>query len=622
MHLAPQHPHSATHVPADLIVRGYLEQNAHVHASMVSALSMSGLSVAGGAAPQPQASAADQPVASLPAQQLGVSAAVARDPHTCSTPPLIPPLQALNMSHIPPVSAPTQVPASAAPTAPTAASASNAALARQLLQGLSAPRRGQGEGEGDSASLPRARGGSGGERGDLQLPPTPTSGVLPSLGTIVSRASGGSDIFPLGPSPGPLHAGPAPIPHFLRSRAGSEASSESRLSGGGSWAAGAGSLVRNMGPGPLATPFHSAGDVAAPRARGHSFGLGIMSASVDGEEGGGREAFGALDSADSDVGHFPRPGPQPSLPFMRHSTAVAAAAARGGGMGGLLRQEMRGRKRQLSGGGGSVLDGAPPSSPLLGAAGVTYVSTAGLGLGPGAVSAGFPPTAATQPHPMPALPPGPAPDARYSLRHNVPTSVTGSHPLVQQPAPAPGHPSSFAAPGQRGAAPQPPPHAAAGYAPFWGDLVANVTPAGPQPMALRQPAPQPYQAAQGTPVSREPPPPTPPTQAPGLPSAPAWPTSAGGPTTSGVSRPHSSAPGGARAAGGGSSTLPVSTAPFHAGTRRATLERFYAKRLTRVWKKKVKYGVRKDFADQRMRVRGRFVRKEDEEMLREVVQLT
>lgn len=36
----------------------------------------------------------------------------------------------------------------------------------------------------------------------------------------------------------------------------------------------------------------------------------------------------------------------------------------------------------------------------------------------------------------------------------------------------------------------------------------------------------------------------------------------------------------------------------------------------------VKYDVRKNFADSRMRVKGRFVKKEDEELLRELMSIT
>ena len=54
-------------------------------------------------------------------------------------------------------------------------------------------------------------------------------------------------------------------------------------------------------------------------------------------------------------------------------------------------------------------------------------------------------------------------------------------------------------------------------------------------------------------------------------------------------------------------------------SRKIRVERFVAKRDRRVWKKKVKYDVRKNFADSRLRVKGRFVKKEDEEMLRDLM---
>ena len=54
-------------------------------------------------------------------------------------------------------------------------------------------------------------------------------------------------------------------------------------------------------------------------------------------------------------------------------------------------------------------------------------------------------------------------------------------------------------------------------------------------------------------------------------------------------------------------------------SRRLRVERFVMKRDRRVWKKKVKYDVRKNFADSRLRVKGRFVKKEDEEMLRDLM---
>jgi hypothetical protein len=53
--------------------------------------------------------------------------------------------------------------------------------------------------------------------------------------------------------------------------------------------------------------------------------------------------------------------------------------------------------------------------------------------------------------------------------------------------------------------------------------------------------------------------------------------------------------------------------------RRKRIERFLEKRKRRVWTKKVKYDVRKNFADSRLRVKGRFVKKEDEETLRELL---
>ena len=56
--------------------------------------------------------------------------------------------------------------------------------------------------------------------------------------------------------------------------------------------------------------------------------------------------------------------------------------------------------------------------------------------------------------------------------------------------------------------------------------------------------------------------------------------------------------------------------------RKKRIQRFLEKRKKRVWTKKVKYDVRKNFADSRMRVKGRFVKKEDEELLRELMSIT
>jgi len=55
---------------------------------------------------------------------------------------------------------------------------------------------------------------------------------------------------------------------------------------------------------------------------------------------------------------------------------------------------------------------------------------------------------------------------------------------------------------------------------------------------------------------------------------------------------------------------------YSPNSRNKLVLEFLAKRQHRSWKKKVKYGVRKKFADSRLRVKGRFVKKEDEAMLR------
>jgi len=57
-------------------------------------------------------------------------------------------------------------------------------------------------------------------------------------------------------------------------------------------------------------------------------------------------------------------------------------------------------------------------------------------------------------------------------------------------------------------------------------------------------------------------------------------------------------------------------------SRSLRIQRFLEKRDCRVWTKKVKYDVRKNFADSRMRVKGRFVKKEDEVLMRELMSLT
>ena len=57
-------------------------------------------------------------------------------------------------------------------------------------------------------------------------------------------------------------------------------------------------------------------------------------------------------------------------------------------------------------------------------------------------------------------------------------------------------------------------------------------------------------------------------------------------------------------------------------SRKMRIDRFLSKRNHRVWTKKVKYDVRKNFADSRLRVKGRFVKKEDEMLMRELLSLT
>lgn len=53
--------------------------------------------------------------------------------------------------------------------------------------------------------------------------------------------------------------------------------------------------------------------------------------------------------------------------------------------------------------------------------------------------------------------------------------------------------------------------------------------------------------------------------------------------------------------------------------RKELIRNYLMKRKTRVWKKKIKYRVRKTFADSRLRVKGRFISKQDESYLREAL---
>ena len=53
--------------------------------------------------------------------------------------------------------------------------------------------------------------------------------------------------------------------------------------------------------------------------------------------------------------------------------------------------------------------------------------------------------------------------------------------------------------------------------------------------------------------------------------------------------------------------------------RQKRVREFMEKRKRRIWKKRIKYDVRKSFADSRLRVKGRFVKKSDEEIVREAM---
>ena len=49
--------------------------------------------------------------------------------------------------------------------------------------------------------------------------------------------------------------------------------------------------------------------------------------------------------------------------------------------------------------------------------------------------------------------------------------------------------------------------------------------------------------------------------------------------------------------------------------RAAIIARFNAKRQRRVWNKKIRYNCRKSLADRRLRVKGRFVKRSEQEQL-------
>lgn len=67
------------------------------------------------------------------------------------------------------------------------------------------------------------------------------------------------------------------------------------------------------------------------------------------------------------------------------------------------------------------------------------------------------------------------------------------------------------------------------------------------------------------------------------------------------------------AASGSSKSLVGYVGIYSPEDRRLRIERFWEKKKRRIWAKKVKYDVRKSFADSRIRVKGRFVKKVEEE---------
>jgi hypothetical protein len=55
--------------------------------------------------------------------------------------------------------------------------------------------------------------------------------------------------------------------------------------------------------------------------------------------------------------------------------------------------------------------------------------------------------------------------------------------------------------------------------------------------------------------------------------------------------------------------------------RAAIIARFNAKRQRRVWNKKIRYNCRKSLADRRLRVKGRFVKRSEQEQLARELQV-
>ena len=58
---------------------------------------------------------------------------------------------------------------------------------------------------------------------------------------------------------------------------------------------------------------------------------------------------------------------------------------------------------------------------------------------------------------------------------------------------------------------------------------------------------------------------------------------------------------------------------YTASERAAIIARFHRKRGRRVWNKKIRYNCRKSLADRRLRVKGRFVKRSEQEQLRKML---
>jgi len=63
---------------------------------------------------------------------------------------------------------------------------------------------------------------------------------------------------------------------------------------------------------------------------------------------------------------------------------------------------------------------------------------------------------------------------------------------------------------------------------------------------------------------------------------------------------------------GGTERMECLVGAYTREERKARVARFLEKRKVRQWVRKCQYGVRKDFADSRVRVKGRFVKKDEE----------